>query len=882
MDDPSPQTIYLKDYTPSDYLIDTVSLDVNLHPTATRVRSRLTVRPNPDAVARPSAIVLDGEALELDEVRLDAKKLSPSDYTRTDNNLTIPNLPDGPFELEITTFCNPEANKALSGLYRSRDIFCTQCEAQGFRRITYFLDRPDVLARYTTRLQADKEMAPVLLSNGNLVGSGKNGNSGTHFAIWEDPHPKPSYLFAMVGGALVCVSGKFTTMSGREVDLLIYVEPGEEDRCAWAMESLKRSMKWDEERFGREYDLDVFMIVAVSDFNMGAMENKGLNVFNDKLILARPETATDADYAAIEAVIGHEYFHNWTGNRVTCRDWFQLCLKEGLTVFRDQEFTSDLRSRAVERISDVRMLKTHQFPEDSGPLAHPVRPDCYIEINNFYTATVYEKGAELCRMIETMVGREGFRAATDLYFERHDGDAATVEDFISCISEATDTDLDQFMRWYNQAGTPEVVASLSYNTKDKVAELSFSQVTPATPGQEKKQPLHMPIKLGLLGQNGDDLPLRLDSGEEITDGLIHLRDASQTFRFTDIPSPPVPSLLRGFSAPIKLTSNLSERDLEFLMANDSDLFNRWQAGQSYALRFLTRATADFRNGKDPASASAFAGALAASLRDETLEPAYRAEVLKLPSESDVAREIGKDVDPDAIHNAREWLRAEVSHALHGELEELYETNAVPGPYSPEAEDTGKRALRNAALALLAASGEESDVMRVSAHYERAENMTDKIAALGVLTHQEGKLREAAFDDFYGKWKDDHLVIDKWFSLQAISNLSDAPERVQALIKHPLFSFKTPNKVRALFGAFANMNPTGFCRADGAGFSLVADAVLEIDTFNPQISARMLGAFKSWRMLESSRQSKAKSELERIASHNKLSRDLFEIVTKTLD
>ena len=882
MDDPSPQTIYLKDYTPSDYLIDTVSLDVNLHPTATRVRSRLEVRPNPDATDRSSTLVLDGEALELDEVRLDGRKLNDSEFTRTDSSLTIPDMPDGPFELEITTYCNPEANKALSGLYRTRNIFCTQCEAQGFRRITYFLDRPDVLARYTTRLQADKEMAPVLLANGNLIETGVNGHSGTHFAVWEDPHPKPCYLFAMVGGDLVCVTDTFTTLSGRVVALHIYVEPGEEDRCAWAMESLKRSMKWDEERFGREYDLDVFMIVAVSDFNMGAMENKGLNVFNDKLILARPETATDADYSAIEAVIAHEYFHNWTGNRVTCRDWFQLCLKEGLTVYRDQEFTSDLRSRAVERISDVRMLKTHQFPEDGGPLAHPVRPQSYIEINNFYTATVYEKGAELCRMIETMVGRKSFRAAMDLYFERHDGDAATVEDFISCIAEATQTDLDQFMRWYSQAGTPEIVASLSYSVGEKVAKLNVSQVTPATPGQAKKQPLHIPIKLGLIGPNGDDLPLRLESGEDISNGLIHLREAEQTFRFANVTSPPVPSLLRGFSAPVKLTVNLSEPDLEFLMANDNDLFNRWQAGQSYALRFLTSATAALRKGEVPASASAYIGALAATLRDEALEPAYRAEVLKLPSESDVAREIGSDVDPDAIHSAREWLRAELSRELHSDLEGLYETNAAPGPYSPEAGDAGKRALRNAALAILAATGDERDVMRVSAHYDTAANMTDKIASLAVLTHLEGKPRESAFNDFFEQWKDDHLVIDKWFGLQAMSSLQAVPERVKTLCKHPLFSLKAPNKVRALIGAFANMNPTGFNRADGAGYGLVADTVLEIDKFNPQISARLLGAFKSWRMLEPIRQEKAESALKRISLHENLSRDLFEIVTKTLD
>ncbi len=882
MDEPTPQTIYLKDYTPSEFLIDTVALDVNLHPTATRVRSRLQVRPNPASMTNSQVLTLDGEALGLDDVRLNGRKLEASEFSQSDANLTLPGMPDTPFELEITTYCNPEANTALSGLYRSRNIFCTQCEAQGFRRITYFLDRPDVLSRYTTRLQADYDIAPVLLANGNLVEKREPDQTGSHFAIWEDPHPKPSYLFAMVGGALECVKDTFTTSSGRNVDLLIYVEPGSQDRCEWAMESLKRSMKWDEERFGREYDLDVFMIVAVSDFNMGAMENKGLNIFNDKLILARPETATDADYAAIEAVIAHEYFHNWTGNRVTCRDWFQLCLKEGLTVYRDQEFTSDLRSRPVERINDVRMLKTHQFPEDGGPLAHPVRPDSYMEINNFYTATVYEKGAELCRMIETIVGRDGFRAGMDLYFERHDGDASTIEDFIECMSEATNANFDQFMRWYNQAGTPEVVASLSYDAATKVAELDVSQLTPATPGQPKKQPLHIPLKLGLLGQNGDDLPLRLESGEEIADGLIHLREQQQVFRFTEIPSSPVASLFRGFSAPVKLTANLSERDLEFLMANDSDQFNRWQAGQSYALRVLTAAAADFRRGETPASGSAFAAALGTTLRDEALEPAYRAEALKLPSESDVAREIGKDVDPDAIHRAREWLRREISRSLHGDLLDLYETNEVPGLYSPEAIDAGKRALRNASLAMLAASGEESDLERTSRHYEAATNMSDMIAALGVLAQMVGERREAAFEDFYRKWNDDHLVIDKWFALQAVSSLSDAPERVQALTSHPLFSLKNPNKVRALIGAFANMNPTGFCRSDGAGFRLVAEAVLEIDTFNPQVSARMLGAFKSWRMLEAGRQQLAKTELQRIASRDNLSRDLYEIVTKTLD
>jgi len=880
MDQPTPQTIRLEDYKPSPFLIDTVHLDVNLHPTATRVRSQLHVRKNPEAEPT-NDLVLDGESLELDGIKLDGIRLVETGYTKTDSTLTLHNVPSEPFRLEITTFCNPKANKALSGLYRSRGIFCTQCEAQGFRRITYFLDRPDVLARYTTRLQADMETAPVLLANGNLIEKSPPASTGIHYAVWEDPHPKPSYLFAMVGGDLRCVSDTFTTMSGRKVDLLIYVEPGREDRCEWAMQSLKRSMKWDEERFGREYDLDIFMIVAVSDFNMGAMENKGLNIFNDKLILARPETATDTDYAAIEAVIAHEYFHNWTGNRITCRDWFQLCLKEGLTVFRDQEFTADLRSRTVERIGDVRMLKTHQFPEDAGPLSHPVRPNSYIEINNFYTATVYEKGAELCRMLETILGRDGFRAGMDLYFDRHDGDAATVEDFLNCLSETSGTDLEQFKRWYEQAGTPEVVISLNYDASTKTAGLDVSQVTPPTPGQQTKHPLHVPLKIGLLGQNGNDLPLKLEDGSEIADGLLHLRERQQSYRFVDIPSRPTLSFLRGFSAPVKLTTNLDEEELEFLMANDSDLFNRWQAGQNFALHVLVSAAHAIQQKSAPENANGFVSALSSTLREPDVEPAYRAETLKLPSESDVAREIGKNVDPDAIHSAREWLRAEVASSLHSELTELYDANAVAGPYSPEAEDAGKRSLRNASLSLLAATGQDSDLERVRTHYDNATNMTDMIAALGVLTHIAGPARETVFDDFREKWKDDHLVIDKWFALQAMAGLSDAPERVLELMKHPLFSMKNPNKVRSLIGAFANMNPKGFCRADGAGFRLVADAILEIDGFNPQIAARLMGAFKSWRMLEPNRQSQAKSALDKLMSNGNLSRDLFEIASKTI-
>ncbi|MGI9384388.1 MAG: aminopeptidase N [Methyloligellaceae bacterium] len=881
MDDPAPQPIFLKDHRPPAFLIDTVHLDVVLEPAAATVTARLAVRRNLEAAEPGARLVLDGEKLELREVAIDGRPLSPEAWQLTDATLTIAELPSGPFELQITTVCNPEANKALSGLYRSGAIYCTQCEPEGFRRITYFLDRPDVLAVYTTRIEAAKADAPVLLANGNPVEAGDIAGTDRHYAVWHDPHPKPSYLFALVGGDLACVRDNFTTASGASVDLRIYVEQGKQDRCDWAMESLKRAMRWDEERFGREYDLDVFMIVAVSDFNMGAMENKGLNVFNDKLILARPDTATDGDYAAIEAVIAHEYFHNWSGNRVTCRDWFQLCLKEGLTVFRDQEFTGDMRSAGVKRINDVRMLKTHQFPEDGGPLAHPVRPDSYIEINNFYTATVYEKGAELCRMIQTMVGRDGFRTGLDLYFERHDGEAATVEDFIAAMSDANDADLSQFMTWYNQAGTPELACSLSYDAAARLAEISVAQVTPPTPGQPKKEPLHIPLKLGLLSQNGDDLPLRLEGGAQMDDGLLHVREREQVFRFTDVPSRPVPSLLRSFSAPVKLTVNLEDETFEFLMAHDRDAFNRWQAGQSYATSVLIDMVGAIRGGETPSDGLAFARALGATLGDDALDPAYRAEFLKLPSESDIAREIGEEVDPDAIHAAGRRLRATVGGELHGDLGRLYETSAPPEPYSPDAGSAGLRALRNVSMGLMAATRQDEDVERVARHYESATNMTDKMAALSVLTHIGGTTCETAFHDFFETWRDDHLVIDKWFALQAVAAEPETVDRVRELLTHPLFSLKTPNKVRALIGAFANLNPVAFNRSDGAGYELVAKAGLEIDRFNPQIAARLFGAFKSWRMLEAGRQSRARATLERIAGQEGLSRDTFEIVSKTL-
>jgi aminopeptidase N len=882
MHQPDRQPRLLKDYAPPDFLIEEVELDFGLEPKATRVAARLKLRPNPKVATGGRPLVLDGEGLALESLALNGKLLAPDAYELTEGSLTIPSVPALPFTLEIVTRCDPDANTALSGLYRSRGTYCTQCEPEGFRRITFFLDRPDVLAVYTVRIEADRATTPVLLSNGNPVAEGDLPGTGRHFAVWHDPFPKPSYLFALVGGDLACVPDSFVTASGRKVALSIYVEPGKEDRCGWAMESLKRAMRWDEQRFGLEYDLDVFNIVAVSDFNMGAMENKGLNIFNDKLVLARPDTASDADYASIEGVIAHEYFHNWTGDRVTCRDWFQLCLKEGLTVFRDQEFTGDTRSGPVERIAAVRMLKTHQFPDDAGPLAHPVRPASYIEINNFYTATVYEKGAELCRMLQTLLGRDAFRKGLDLYFERHDGDAVTVEDFVEAMADASDRDLSQFMLWYTQSGTPELACSLDYDAHAKTARLSVSQVIPPTPGQTKKEPMLIPLKVGLIGANGDELPLKLDGGAALSNGLLEVTAREQVFEFRDIPSPPTPSLLRGFSAPVRLTTSLDPDQIEFLMMHDNDPFNRWQAAQTYALTLLTAAARDggehtLVRGKE---AARLATALSVTARDETLLPAYRAEFLKLPTESDVARELARDVDTDAVHQTRETLRAMIGRECRETLAGLYEQTAPAGPYSPDPESAGLRAFRSAALDLLVATGEPSEIARAERHYREAANMTDAIAALSILSHVEGPARDRALEHFYARWQDEPLVLDKWFAVQARAVRPDSVETVQALLSHPKFSLKNPNRIRALLGSFAQANPTGFNRADGAGYRLLAEQALEIDRFNPHVAARLLGVFESWRTLEPERQARAKAVLEALAVKS-LSTDSYEIVTKTL-
>jgi aminopeptidase N len=874
-----PRTVRLKDYRPPDWLIETVELDVSLHPTATTVRAKLKLKPN--SVGAPAPLVLDGDELNLSSLALDGKKLPAESFVATPDRLTIAQPPNRPFELEIETVVDPTGNTQLMGLYRAGATYCTQCEAQGFRRITYFLDRPDVMAVYTTRIEADKSEAAVLLSNGNLIGQGDVTGTSRHFAIWHDPFPKPSYLFALVGGNLAHVEDSFTTMSGRKVKLAIYVEPGKEDRCAYAMDSLKRAMRWDETAFGREYDLDIFMIVAVSAFNMGAMENKGLNVFNDKYVLASPTTATDNDYAGIEAVIAHEYFHNWTGDRITCRDWFQLCLKEGLTVFRDQEFTADQRSRAVERISDVRSLRSFQFVEDAGPLAHPVRPEIYHEINNFYTSTVYDKGSEVVRMIRTLLGPDTFRKGMDLYFTRHDGEAATVEQFVQCFADTSGRDFfPQFMRWYSQAGTPEIRVAPHYDSRARTYRLDITQTIPPTPGQPDKEPMVIPIALGLVGKSGGDLPLLLD-GKPIARGVLELTRPSQSFVFTGVTERPVPSINRGFSAPVKLALPIEADDLRFLAAYDGDQFNRWQAVQSLAMTLLKTNVAATRAGAPLREDDGLMEALGAILKDAKLEPAFIALTLAPPSEADIAREIGREVDPDSIFTARRKLRA-ATGARHGAaLADTYARMITPGPYRPDAQSAGRRALKNVCLDLLAMTEASEAIARAKSQYENADNMTDRMAALETLALHDRPERAAALEDFYKRYAADPLIIDKWLSLQAAIPEPATLDRVRALTGHPAFSTGNPNRIRALIGSFAQVNHTQFNRADGAGYDFVANFVLSLDPKNPQVAARLMGAFRSWRALEAKRRDRAEAVLRRVAAAPSLSSDVHDIVARTL-
>jgi len=869
----TPVEIHLKDYTPPAFRIEHTDLEVDIAEHATVVRATLRMERQGDAEA---PLELDGEKLRLLSVAIDGKTLSEDAYTADEHSLSIPSVPDS-FVLSTEVEIDPAGNTALMGLYKSGSMYCTQCEAEGFRRITYFLDRPDTMSLFRTKIIADKTACPVLLSNGNPVEQG-DLEGGRHFVTWEDPFKKPAYLFALVAGDLGEARDSFTTVSGRTIDLRIYTEHGKEDRVAYAMDSLKRSMAWDEKVFGLEYDLDIFMIVAVSDFNFGAMENKGLNIFNDALLLASPETATDLDYQRIEAVVAHEYFHNWSGNRVTCRDWFQLCLKEGLTVFRDQEFSSDERERAVKRIEDVQMLRARQFPEDAGALAHPVRPESFIKIDNFYTATVYEKGAEVIRMLKTLLGPDDFRKGMALYFERCDGTAATVEDFYAAFETASGKDLAHFRKWYSQAGTPRVTAKGDYDAAAKTFTLTLSQETAPTPGQPKKEALVIPVAMGLITEGGRELPLHLEGDNETFEGttrVLELRAPSQTFVFHDVDERPVPSLLRGFSAPVLLKSDLSEQDLITLMGKDADPFNRWEAGRTIATNLLTSAASG-----ETRSTEGFVEGLRATLTDPSLDPAFKARALDLPDAGELAQAMDV-VDPDAIFRARTMLLKAVAAGLKDELEALHKEMTNEGPFSPEAEAAGRRALRNAALGKLGALETPEIIAKAKDQALSADNMTDRMAGLRVLNHIACPEREEALAAFYDQWKDDALVVNKWLMLQAVSELPDTLERVKALTEHEAFSLRNPNKVRSLIGVFAMANQVRFHDASGEGYRFFADTLLELDKLNPMVAARLFGALESWRKFTPDRREAMRATLTRVRDTKGISSNLYEIASRTL-
>ena len=870
-----PLTTRLTDYRPPAFLVDQVDLVFHLDETATRVTSRLKLRRNPAETDPAAPLHLDGEGLTLVRVLLNGEPLGANQYRLDAGNLIVPGLPAA-CTLEIETRIDPAANTELSGLYVSKGSYFTQCEAEGFRRITFFPDRPDVMARYSTTIHADKTRVPVLLSNGNLVATGDLPD-GQHFARWDDPHPKPAYLFALVAGDLVALEDRFTTRSGRSVQLGIWVRPGDETACGHAMTSLKKSMVWDEEVFGLEYDLDIFNIAAVSDFNMGAMENKGLNVFNTKYVLAQPATATDGDYQNIEAIIAHEYFHNWTGNRVTCRDWFQLSLKEGLTVFRDQEFSADQGSRAVKRIGDVRGLRAAQFREDAGPLAHPVQPDQYIEINNFYTATIYQKGAEVIRMMHTLIGQQAFRRGMDLYFARHDNQAVTIDDFAQAMQDASGMDLTGFKRWYHQAGTPEITVSDVYDPASRRYTLTVRQQTPPTPGQPDKHPLVIPLAIGLLDANGQEIEIRLE-GEPAAAGttrVLLVTEAEQSFVFTDVPALPVPSLLRNFSAPVKL-SGVSRERLRFLAAHDSDPFVRWESGQQYAAGLLLEMTAG-----DQAIEPGLIEAMTACLARADADPAFAAEALSLPGEAFLADQM-KVADFDAIHAARNKTRAAIGRALAEPLRAAYDRLADHGDYRIDGAAIGKRALRNTCLAYLVAAALPGAVQLAKAQFDAGQNMTDVLAALSVLNGVDCMERTDALAAFHAAWRSDELVLDKWFSIQAVSPLPGTLAAVQALTEHADFDWKNPNRVRAVVASFASGNQVRFHDAAGAGYRFLADAVKRLDPINGQIAARLVQPLGQWRRTDTGRQVTMRAALADVLALPGLSKGTFEMVSKSLE
>jgi len=877
--DTEPRLVRLEDYHPPPFLVDAIDLYVDLHESHAEVRARLALRRNPNGL-RPADLRLDGEDLEPVRFALDGEPLARDRWRLEDGDLIVEAVPEA-FELETVCRIHPQDNTALEGLYRSGGMFCTQCEAEGFRRITWYPDRPDVLARFRVTVEADRARYPVLLSNGNRVGRGERPG-GRHVAVWEDPFPKPCYLFALVAGDLTCHRDRFVTASGREVALELYVEAHNAGRTAFALESLKQAMRWDEARFGLEYDLDVYMIVAVDDFNMGAMENKGLNLFNAHYVLADPATATDDDYRAIEAVVGHEYFHNWTGNRVTLRDWFQLSLKEGLTVFREQEFTADRTSAPVKRIQDVRLLRAQQFAEDAGPMAHPVRPRTYMEINNFYTLTVYEKGAEVVRMLQTLVGRDGFRKGLRLYLERHDGSAATVEDFIGAMAEANGTDLTDFLRWYEQAGTPELRVTDHWEERTGTYTLQMRQHTPPTPGQPHKAALVLPVVVGLLDGDGRELPLHGPAVAEqgATETTLVLRQDEGRFVFEGLPERPVPSLLRRFSAPVKLDYAYSDEALAHLLAHDTDGFNRWEAGQRLALRALLAAVEAVRRGEPPPVSEPLVTALGKVLDEAARDPAWTAEALALPGEAYLSEWV-RPVDPQAIHAAREAVLRALAQAHEARLRGIHEAMMLPGPYRYDPRDAARRCLQGVALAWLLRCDAQRHGTLARTHYDRAQDMTARMQALEAVQPVAGALRERLLADFERRFRDEPLVLDKWFSLQATIPEPRALDRVQRLMDHPRFDPANPNRVRALIGAYAHRNPVGFHREDGAGYRFVAERVLELDPRNPQIAARLARAFLRWRQYREPLRGRMRAELERLAAA-RLSRDTYEIVKRSLD
>ncbi|KAJ0970270.1 hypothetical protein J5N97_023147 [Dioscorea zingiberensis] len=898
----TPKEVFLRDYKMPDYYFDKVDLNFTLGEDKTIVASRIAVFPelkfmhitflafllmlSLPILGALCPLVLHGIDLKLLSIKVDGKELKKEDYHVSSRHMTLSAPPTSAFTLEIVTEIYPQNNTSLEGLYKSSGNFCTQCEAEGFRKITFYQDRPDVMARYTCRIEADKTLYPVLLSNGNLIEQG-DLEGGRHYVLWEDPFKKPSYLFALVAGQLESRDDTFMTRSGRNVILRIWTPSQDVPKTVHAMYSLKAAMKWDEEVFGLEYDLDLFNIVAVPDFNMGAMENKSLNIFNSKLVLASPETATDGDYAAILGVIGHEYFHNWTGNRVTCRDWFQLSLKEGLTVFRDQKFSSDMGSRMVKRIADVSRLRNYQFPQDASPMAHPVRPHSYIKMDNFYTVTVYEKGAEVVRMYKTLLGSAGFRKGMDLYFKRHDGQAVTCEDFFAAMRDANNADLSNFLLWYSQAGTPLVKVTSSYNPDAQTYSLKFSQEVPPTPGQPVKEPMFIPVAVGLLDSRGKDMPLT----SVYSDGLLQkinqpsstivlqVKKKEEEFTFSDIPERPVPSLLRGYSAPIRLDSDLTDSDLFFLLAHDSDEFNRWEAGQLLARKLMLSLVADFQQNKELILNQKFVDGLRSILCDSSLDKEFISKAITLPGEGEIM-DMMKVADPDAVHAVRSFIRRQLALQLKDELLATVKNNRSAEPYDFNHPSLSRRALKNTALVYLASLNEPELTDFALSEYKSATNMTEQFAALLAISQNPGQVRDEVLSDFYSKWQHDFLVVTKWFALQASSDIPGNVANVQNLLNHPAFDLRNPNKVYSLIGGFCGSS-INFHAKDGSGYKFLGDLVLQLDKLNPQVASRLVSAFSRWRRYDETRQALAKAQLEKIMSANGLSENVYEIASKSL-